>query len=206
MLLGLALAAVVIAGGATWVGTAVASRIAQANSADIGDASEAKTGLTQSPQAPAAPGKSLPPVGDFQLEAAGPRTEKQATSLLEEVAQVPLDTGDTDADLAKQLENVAQGSYLEELTAQWQELVTNEWSLSGAPTVVSTEVTDADATQATVRSCLDYSNVTVKDSAGNPVGTPDPAAARALHIFTLTAGDDGVWRVLAHTFSDDPAC
>ena len=206
LLLGLTLASLVVAGGAVWVGTAAASRMAQTNSEAPDADTAASDGRILSSQTPATPGKSLPPVGDFQSEVAGPLTEKQATSVLEEAVQVPLDTGETDADLAKQLQNVAQGGYLQELTAEWQELVTNEWSITGVPTVVKSEVTDADDAQATVRSCLDYSKVSVKDSAGNTVGTPDAAAARALHIFTFTAGEDGVWRVSAHTFPDDPAC
>lgn len=206
LLLGLTLASLVVAGGAVWVGTAAASRMAQTNSEAPDADTAASDGRILSSQAPATSGKSLPPVGDFQSEVVGPLTEKQATSVLEEAVQVPLDTGETDADLAKQLQNVAQGGYLQELTAEWQELVTNEWSITGVPTVVKSEVTDADDAQATVRSCLDYSKVSVKDSAGNTVGTPDAAAARALHIFTFTAGEDGVWRVSAHTFPDDPAC
>ena len=206
-LVALSIAVAAIAAASVWLSTSSANNNPNTNVAHQPATSQAQKSPV--PHTPAPSVSPLPPETPGKAEGPGLLDEKAATNLINVVVAVPLEQSETEADLATLLSNVTEGDYLAELTAQWQELVANGWSVSGAPTVVSTEVTDLDVQQgtATVLSCLDSSGVELRDDAGDPIGAAGPNAARALHLFTFTLDkDDGVWRASGHTFPHDPSC
>jgi hypothetical protein len=111
-------------------------------------------------------------------------------------------------DAPDQLSTVAKGAILAEIENMDEELASNGWTLSGKPvvksvTIVSTNLTGAPPT-ALVQACIDSSKVATLDSSGRPVGkaTDSPPA---LNLYSLQQ-DAGVWRVVARTFPNDPAC
>jgi hypothetical protein len=61
---------------------------------------------------------------------------------------------------------------------------------------------DTATAQATVRVCLDSSDVVIRNADGDvmPAGSP-----RAWNVFVLEQVD-GAWKILRQTFTDDPAC
>ncbi|WP_217181696.1 hypothetical protein [Streptomyces sp. AC495_CC817] len=165
-----------------------------------------------SPQAEASP---TPTVTATPAPAASPRPtaeldDADASDVLETALAVPIATVGTDVDLAELLKNIAVGSYSKELEAQWQELISQGWTMSGTPTIVSSEVTaldtDSSPPTASVTACIDSSDVAMLDSAGAPIGDASAQMPRALHLFTLTQGDDGIWRISSHSFPNDPKC
>lgn len=136
--------------------------------------------------------------------------DDDATDVIEMALAAPFASVGTSADLTELLRNVAVDSYAAELEAQWQELVSQGWTIAGTPTLISTDVTDldmeSDAPTATVTACVDSSAVTISDSAGKPIGDPAAMTPRALHLFSLIQGSDDVWRISAHSFPNDPTC
>ena len=114
------------------------------------------------------------------------------------------------ADLAAVLKDVAVDAYAAEVEAQWQELISQGWSIDGSPTLVSTEVTslsaDAEPPTAEITACVDSSAVTMLDANGDPIGDDSAKTPRALHLFTLIQGTDDIWRISAHGFPNDPTC
>ena len=146
------------------------------------------------------PEQAAPAPDDGRLDDAA------AADIVQHIIAVPYEPVDTSEELDTRLGDVAEGSYLAELEAEWQELLAAGWSISGTPEVVTAEVTDVDAAgeRATVTACVDSSAVRTLDAAGDPVG--ENATPRALHIFTLALTPGGTWRIAAHGFPDDPAC
>lgn len=136
--------------------------------------------------------------------------EDDASAVLTVALAAPIATVGTSADLAELLKNIAVDAYAAELEAQWQELLSQGWSLSGAPEVVSTEVTrlDDESTPATaeVTACIDSSDVVMSDADGEPIGDASAQLPRARHLFTLVQGEDDIWRISAHSFPNDPKC
>ena len=111
-------------------------------------------------------------------------------------------------DVSDQLSAVARGMILAEIENQDEELQANGWTLSGKPvvksvTIISTNLTGAPPT-ALVQACIDSSKVVTLDSSGRPVGKQKDAPP-ALNLYSLQQ-DAGVWRVVARTFPNDPAC
>lgn len=146
------------------------------------------------------PEKAAPAPDDGRLDDAA------AADIVQHIVAVPYEPAETSEELDTRLGDVAEGSYLAELEAEWQELLSAGWSISGTPRVVTAEVTDVDADgeRATVAACVDSSAVRTLDAAGDPIG--ENATPRALHIFTLALTPGGTWRIAAHGFLDDPAC
>ena len=126
------------------------------------------------------------------------------TGFVASVAAVdPLST-----DVSDQLSNVARGAILGEIENLDEELRSNGWTLSGRPVVKSVTIVSSDltATPATAiaRACIDSSKVVTLDSSGKPVGG-QTASPPALNLYSLQQ-DAGIWRVVARTFPNDPAC
>lgn len=134
----------------------------------------------------------------------GSIADASARDVVAHVLAVPFQPVETADDLGTLMGNVAADSYLQELESQWQELVANGWSIEGTPKVVSAEVTESSDTHATVVACVDSSNVRTLDAAGVVIGSASDTSAR--NVFTLEQRSDGVWRITAHSFPDDPAC
>jgi hypothetical protein len=103
---------------------------------------------------------------------------------------------------------VATGAALAEIEAQLLEFEVQGWSLKGEPRFedVTVLTSDLDGTPPTaaVSVCVDSTDVRLLQSDGSPVASVD-GPRRAVNIYTL-AFEDGAWRVLDHTFPDDPTC
>ena len=203
-LVGALAAAAVLAGGGAWLNSALAGPPREPAPA----AAPSPTTAPPPPTTPASSDPSHSPETAGGSGGAGPLTEDAAAEVITAAAAVPLAEHETDEELARRFADLASGAYLAELEAQWQELLANGWTIEGAPEVVSAEIEreDREARSAVVLGCLDSSGVVTRDAAGDPIGPPDARAARALHRFTLTEGEDDVWRVSRHDFPDDPAC
>lgn len=182
------------------VGTVIAFAVVPGLSGPIRSAADP----TPSPSVTATPAPAATPSSTDAFD------EADASEVIGLALAAPIATVGTSADLAELLKNVAVDSYAAELEAQWQELVSQGWTLSGAPQVVSTQVThidvNAETPTAAVTACVDSSEVVIADAAGNPVGDPAATMPRALHLFDLIQGQDGLWRISAHTFPNDPEC
>jgi hypothetical protein len=184
------------------VGTIIAFAVVP-GLADNGRGSS-QAGASPTPTVTATPAPAASPRPTAELD------DSDAFDVLEAALAVPIASVGTDADLSELLKNIAVGSYSEELDAQWQELVAQGWTMSGAPIIVSSEVTALDTgtspPTASVTACIDSSNVSMLDSEGKPIGDASAQMPRALHLFTLTQGDDGIWRISSHSFPNDPKC
>lgn len=170
---------------------------------------------TATPSAPAAPSTPARPDPSSAPQAVvstapGELSEDDATALVEIAVVPPLDEVDTEQALDSALVDVVIDSYAEELHAQWLELTSQGWTLTGAPTVQSLEITALDDNSqpvtAEVLVCIDSSDVRIVDADGNVVGDPEAVMARAQHRFTMIQADDGIWRISSHAFPDAPEC
>lgn len=157
-----------------------------------------------------APPSSAPPSDAPTAAAPGELDEGSAKDVISLAIDTPLTSADTEDALDDTLADIAIEGYAAELEAQWLELTSQGWSLTGSPHVESLEIitleADSDPATAQVVACIDSSEVTTVDAAGDPVGDPSAASPRALHHFTMIQGDDGVWRISTHSFPDDPSC
>lgn len=169
-----------------------------------GDGGDAAPSASPTPTVTATPAPAADPTETGELD------EESAVDAIETALAAPFATVGTSDDLAELLKNVAVDAYAAELEAQWQELISQGWTIDGSPSLVSAEVTDLDAgagtPTASVTACVDSSEVTISDAAGDQVGDPAATEPRALHLFTLIQGSDDVWRISAHSFPNDPTC
>lgn len=168
-----------------------------------GQAPDAATS-TPTPTVTATPAPAAPPTE------AGELADDQALATIEAALAAPIASVGTSADLEALLKDVAVDSYAAELEAQWQELLSQGWTIKGAPTLVSSEVTSLDSKSspptAEVSACIDSSAVSILDAAGAPIGDESAKTPRALHLFTLVQGSDDIWRIASHSFPNDPTC
>lgn len=146
---------------------------------------------------PVAPVPAAPPATEDELD------EPQITEIVQHILAVPFETVETSNGVEQRLANVATGSYLAELEAQWQEMTANDWIIEGTPEVLSTEIVELTTDHAEVVACIDSSSVHLYDSAGDPIVHNDVPPAN--HIFTLERSGEA-WRITSHGFPDDPAC
>ncbi len=162
------------------------------------------SGPSPTPSVTATPAPAAPPTVAGEIDA----DEAQLT--IQTALAAPIGTAGTSADLAAVLKDVAVDAYAAEVEAQWQELISQGWSIDGSPTLVSTEVTslsaDAEPPTAEITACVDSSAVTMLDANGAPIGDDSAKTPRALHLFTLIQGTDDIWRISAHSFPNDPTC
>ncbi|MCC9205425.1 hypothetical protein [Arthrobacter sp. zg-Y769] len=105
---------------------------------------------------------------------------------------------------------IADGSALGELTGQFEEFQDNGWVQSGPAKVLSVQaVQDLEAEGGPVRRlsiCIDSSAMELKDQAGQVLlAAAEPGTRTALNYYDLQERD-GVWKVVSHSFPDDPAC
>jgi len=142
--------------------------------------------------------------------AAGELADDEALTIVETALAASLSGIGTPEDLDALLQDIAVDDYAAELEAQWLELSSQGWTVTGAPTLVDAEVTsldlDADQPVAQVTACVDSSDVEMLDAADARIGDPAATTPRALHLFTLVQDDDGAWRISAHSFPNDPTC
>ncbi|WP_314649393.1 hypothetical protein [uncultured Microbacterium sp.] len=163
---------------------------------------------SQSAAASATP-NAVPPV-------APPTTAPQATAdevggaaeqLLASVLPVVTTVADGDVDaVLTSLAAVASPAFLSGIEAERAELEDQGWTRTGEVRIDGVETLAYDATAApstaTVRACLDSSDVVIHDADGNVVPGGSP---RAWNIYTLEQAD-GAWKIIRQTFADDPAC
>jgi hypothetical protein len=169
---------------------------------------------TGSPSGPSAaaptPTPTLTPAPAATATPHGKLDSAQADDVVNAALAVPVTKAGTSTDLDELLKNVAVKGYAAELQAQWQELTSQGWTVTGRPVVVSSKVTalHADGTEATaqITTCVDSSAVKILDSAGNRVGDPSATTPRALNLFSLIQGKDGVWRISSHSYPNNPTC
>ena len=164
---------------------------------------------SDSPSPTDAPGSGAPSGGAITT-APGKLREDEASELITlAVAPVP-ESVTTDSQLSDALSDVAIDAYAEELEAQWLELSSQGWAMTGSPVVTELEISELDASSdpvtAEISACIDSSDVSMTDADGEPIGDPSATTPRALHLFTMVQADDGSWRVAAHSFPDDPRC
>lgn len=200
-------AALAVTAGGIWLGTGAGQHIG--SSTPAAEKATKNSGETEAspPEAPVPSETPNSPETAGGSGGAGPLDEDGADTIITAALSAPLTESEDNEDLAARIGGFAAGAYAAELEAQWQELVVNGWSISGAPEIVTTTVEIADDERSAVAtSCIDATAVHVLDSAGEPIGADAASGNRALHRFTLTRGDDDVWRVTGHDFPDDPAC
>ena len=167
---------------------------------------------TDAPTASGSPTASSSPSPAGPLTPAGPGEldEDSAAAVVSSAIGAPLTSADTEAALADVLAGVAVEGYAAELEAQWLELTSQGWSMTGSPHIESLEITtldtDSDPASAEIVACIDSSEVTMIDAAGDPVGDPSATSPRALHQYTMVQGNDGIWRISSHSFPNDPSC
>lgn len=158
---------------------------------------------------PAEPVVDVKPAAPAPSTAPGELEEASAAEVIAHILAVPIEPVETVDDFDTVMGPVAADGYLRELENLWQELVANGWTLEGAPTVVSAEITDASDTHATVVACIDSSSVRMLDAEGDAIGADaigPEANTRVRNLFTLEQSSDGVWRITSHSFPNDPAC
>ena len=162
------------------------------------DASFAVPTVTASPAPAASPSET------------GELDEDAVSDVIEIALAAPITSVGTEADLRVLVENIAIDAYAAELESQWIELISQGWTVSGEPAIVSASVTELDTSgapaKASVTACVDSSAVVISDSSGSPIGDPAAMTPRATHLFGLEQGDDGRWRISFHSFPDDPTC
>jgi hypothetical protein len=104
---------------------------------------------------------------------------------------------------------VATGAALDEIESRLLEFEVQEWTLRGDTRLEDVTVleSDLDGTPptATVSVCVDSSDVELLNTDGSAVPKVEGVSRRAINIYTLAFADDA-WRVLDHTFPDDPTC
>lgn len=105
---------------------------------------------------------------------------------------------------------IADGSALGELTGQFEEFQDNGWVQSGPAKVLSVQaVQDLEAEGGPVRRlsiCIDSSAMELKDQDGQVLlAAAEPGTRKALNYYDLQERD-GSWKVVSHSFPDDPAC
>lgn len=161
------------------------------------------------PATPSAPGSgagSRPAIST----APGELTEEDASALLENALVPPVAEAESVQALDDLMGDAVMDAYAEELEAQWLELSSQGWSVTGAPTISSLEITSLENSSqpatAEVLACIDSSDVTIVDAEGTPVGDPDAVMARAQHRFTMIQAEDGIWRISSRAFPDAPDC
>ena len=107
------------------------------------------------------------------------------------------------------LKDVAAGKALDEIQAQIIELHANGWTVRGTTRIGDVKVLHARLTgthpTAEVQACVDSSHVSVVRSDGRTTPQNPAASRRALNLYSLQA-DHGVWRIVAHSFPNDPTC
>lgn len=116
-----------------------------------------------------------------------------------------VNAGDIDVVLDS-LKAVAAPIYLSGVEAERMELEDQGWTRSGQATVDGVETLEYDASKtpatASIRACIDSSDVVIHDAAGDVVTGGSP---RAWKIFAIEQVD-GAWKIIGQTFADDPAC
>jgi hypothetical protein len=196
LVLAVVLAAIAVLVAAIWLLTGQGSR-----PADVAGAATAEPGApTSTPDPTASPAPAPTPVtGDLD--------EDTADVVLANYFQA-LDTLTEDDDLGD-LTTVVAGSAFDELEAQLMEFETREWTITGETRYEDVEIVEADLGSKTPTAilsvCVDSSDVTIVASDGSPVVPAAAGERRALNLYSLTH-TDGAWRVVSHSFPDDPQC
>jgi hypothetical protein len=209
---------------AVWISLAVAAAVAlgaiavyavttsggggtdpDAGSGGGGGSSESATATpAPTPTVTATPAPAAPPTTDGELD------DDAALVTVETALAAPISTMGTSEDLAVLLKDVAVDAYAAEIEAQWQELVSQGWTITGEPALVSSDVTtlnaEADPATAEITACIDSSAVSILDANGDRIGDESATVPRALHLFSLVQGDDDIWRIANHSFPNDPTC
>lgn len=196
--LGVIVAIAVVGALGTW---AVSNELSSTPNASRAGAAT-KSSPTPTPTVTPAPAAT--PTADGKLD------DAQSLAVVKAALTAPVAKVGTEVDLDELLKNVATGAYVAELQAQWQELNSQGWTISGSPKIVSSKVTALDTASATptaqVTTCVDSSAVRILDSAGKPIGSPSAMTPRALNLFSLVQGEDHVWRISTHSFPNNPTC
>lgn len=116
-----------------------------------------------------------------------------------------VNAGDIDVVLDS-LKSVTSPNFLSGVEAERIELEDQGWTRSGKTTIDAVETLAYDAvgapSNATIRACVDSTDVVIHDGAGDVVPGGSP---RAWNIYVLEQVE-GAWRIVGQTFADDPVC
>ncbi len=130
-------------------------------------------------------------------------TEDLLRSILPVVA--PIDPNGSPS-LADQLVNVATAGFIGELEAERLEFESEGWTRSGTYEIERVEVLSVDMASApptaSVRACIDTSGLVITRADGERLPSNQ---TRAWNVFMLEQVD-GMWRIHARTFTDNPEC
>lgn len=166
--------------------------------------------------APADDAPSDQPTGSPTPAAPAPTSEESAevsAETAELLGTVLAQTAEIDpqapTDVVGDLSGVATRSYLSELESERLEFETEGWSREGSYSLGDVEVLEHSSTSdgevATVRVCVDSSDLVIRRADGEVIET-SPSSARAVNVFVLERADSAAWRIVGRTFPDNPAC
>lgn len=105
---------------------------------------------------------------------------------------------------------IADGPALGELQGQFDEFQNSGWVQTGAPVIAAVlGYEDLETEQGFLRRlsiCVDSSTVELKDQEGLILlAAAEPGSRKSLNYYDLQE-QDGTWKVVSHSFPDDPAC
>lgn len=116
---------------------------------------------------------------------------------------------DHPTDMSARLAEVAGPDYLSDLESEQLEFVSQGWSRTGSYSVGDVEVLSfsekGQKDTATVRACIDSSDLTVTRKDGKHI-TANTDSDRTWNIFALTRTGDGPWKITSRSMPDDPTC
>jgi hypothetical protein len=193
--LAVVIAAIAVAVSAIWLLTSLGS------GPETTGASTAEPGAPESTPAPTkTPAPTPEPVtGDLD--------ESSADVVLANYFDA-VDTLTEDDDL-NNLTTVVSGNAFDELQAQLLEFESREWTVTGETRYEDVKILESDLEAKTptalVSVCVDSSDVTVVGTDGKPVGPKPVGERRAINLYSLTYTDDA-WRIVSHSFPDNPQC
>lgn len=214
MLGAIAIVAVALSAGAYLTVLAITEAHDQAagagasNGAAPGSASP-RPGASAAPTRPPEPASSEAPEPNAEPDPPAQPVPEEISAAATKFLDATVTVDPAAADPRPGLGDAASGAILAELENDTQELESNGWTREGSATIdgLTLVTSDAAAEPATVviEACVDSSAVRTLDHSGNPVGDSGSTVQRALNIYTLAYIDD-VWKVVARTFPDNPAC
>ena len=120
------------------------------------------------------------------------------------------ESGEDSEAQAPDYSGISEGAALGELIGQFDEFQDNEWIQTGSPVVVAVlGYEDLEAESGPLKRlsiCIDSSLVELKDQQGLILlPAAELGTRRSLNFYDLQERD-GAWKVLSHSFPDDPAC
>lgn len=176
---------------------------------------------TQTPPPASTPPPTEGPTDDPTSTATAPSspglTAEEETEISSEISEVIktvlTEISQIDAasptDIVAELSDIAAQGYLSEVESERLEFEAEGWTREGAYSFGDVEVIDhtstSDGEVATVRACVDSSELVTRRSDGEVIEA-STSSTRAWNIFVLERAGSADWRLVGRTFPADPAC